>query len=135
MTSRTASSSSYVKDDFLLHQRAELATRRASYREQVERLAAAADELAQVDGTPDLGDEQGFAEADSLNVERDRVLSLTAQARQRIDDVDAALRRLDTGSYGACRSCRRPIPVVRLEAVPEATQCVSCASGSALRRR
>ncbi len=135
MTSSTASPFSFVEDDFLLHQRAELAARRMSYREQVERLASAGEELAQASATPDLGDEQGFGEADTLSVERDRVLALTAQARQRIEDVDAALRRLDRGTYGACRSCRRPIPVVRLEAVPEATQCVSCASGSALRRR
>ena len=135
MTSSTASAVPFVDDDFLVHQRAELTARRAAYREQVERLTVAADELAQAGETPDLGDEQGFAEADSLQVERDRVLSLTAQARSRIEQVDAALRRLDTGTYGACRSCRRPIPVARLEAVPEATQCVSCASGSALRRR
>ena len=135
MTSSTASPFSFVEDDFLLHQRAELAARRMSYREQVERLASAGEELAQASATPDLGDEQGFGKADTLSVERDRVLVLTAQARQRIEDVDAALRRLDRGTYGACRSCRRPIPVVRLEAVPEATQCVSCASGSALRRR
>ena len=135
MTSSTASAIPFVDDDFLVHQRAELKARRGAYREQVERLTAAADELAQAGEAPDLGDEQGFAEADSLQVERDRVLSLTAQARNRIDQVDAALRRLDTGTYGGCRSCRRPIPVARLEAVPEATQCVSCASGSALRRR
>ena len=135
MTSSTASAVPFVDDDFLVHQRGELTARRAAYREQVGRLTAAADELAQAGEAPDLGDEQGFAEADSLQVERDRVLSLTAQARNRIEQVDAALRRLDTGTYGACRSCRRPIPVARLEAVPEATQCVSCASGSALRRR
>ena len=135
MTPTTASAVPFVEDDFLLHQRRELTARRTSYREQVERLSAAVEELAQVSEAPDLGDEQGFAEADSLNVERDRVLSLTALARRRIDEVDAALRRLDAGTYGACRSCRRPIPVARLEAVPEATQCVSCASGSVLRRR
>lgn len=135
MNSTTASAVQYVDDDFLLHQRRALSARRASYREQVERLSAAAEELAQAGEAPDLGDEQGFAEADSLNVERDRVLSLTALARGRIDEVDAALRRLETGTYGACRSCRRPIPTARLEAVPEATQCVSCASGSVLRRR
>jgi DnaK suppressor protein len=135
MTSSTASAVPFVDDDFLAHQRAELTARRGAYREQVERLSAAADELAQAGEAPDLGDEQGFAEADSLHVERDRVLSLAAQARNRIEEVEAALRRLDTGAYGGCRSCRRPIPVARLEAVPEATQCVSCASGSALRRR
>ena len=135
MTSTTASAVQYVDDDFLLHQRRELSARRASYREQVERLSTAAEELAQASEAPDLGDEQGFAEADSLNVERDRVLSLTALARGRIDEVDAALRRLESGTYGACRSCRRPIPTARLEAVPEATRCVQCASGSVLRRR
>ena len=134
MTSSTASAIP-PRDDFLQRQRGELTARRASYREQVDRLTAAVDELAQASDAPDLGDEQGFAEADSLHVERDRVLSLTALARRRIDEVDAAIRRIDSGTYGACRSCRRPIPVVRLEAVPEATQCVSCASGSVLRRR
>jgi len=134
MTS-SASAVEYVDEDFLLHQRTELGARRVSYREQVERFSAAADELAQAGEAPDLGDEQGFAEADSLSVERDRVLSLTTLARRRIDEVDAALRRLESGTYGACRSCRRPIPPTRLEAVPEATQCVSCASGAVIRRR
>ncbi len=135
MTSNSASAVRYIDDDFLLRQRHALGARGASHREQVERLSAAVEELAQASEAPDLGDEQGFAEADSLNVERDRVLSLTALARRRIDDVDAALRRLESGTYGGCHTCRRPIPVARLEAVPEASQCVSCASGSVLRRR
>ena len=137
MTATTASAIPHVDDDFLLRQRRELTGRRASYREQVERLSAAADELAQAQAgeAADLGDDDGFAEGDSLHVERDRVLSLSAAAKRRIEEVDAALHRLEAGTYGACRSCRRPIPVARLEAVPEATQCVTCASGSALRRR
>jgi DnaK suppressor protein len=125
----------HIDDDFLSRQKAELSARRTSYREQVERLGAAADELAEAREAPDLGDEQGFAEADSISVERDRILSLEAIARQRVDEIDAALHRLDAGAYGACRSCRRAIPVARLETVPEATQCVACASGSVLRRR
>jgi DnaK suppressor protein len=135
MTSTIASAVHHIDDDFLLLQRGELSARKRSYREQVERLTAAVDELAEATEAPDLGDDQGFAEADSVSVERDRVLSLAALARRRVEDIDAALRRLDAGTYGACRSCRRAIPLVRLEAVPEATQCVSCASGSVLRRR
>ena len=135
MTSTTSSATAYVDDDFLVRQRGELDARRLSYREQVDRLSASADELAEAGGTPDLGDEQGFGEADSISVERDRLLSLQALARRRIDDVDAAVRRLDAGAYGACRTCRRPIPLARLEALPEATQCVSCASGSLVRRK
>ena len=135
MSPTTASVIAYVDDDFLLRQRGELNARRRSYREQLDRLAAAAEELAEASGTPDLGDEAGFGEADPSSVERDRLLTLRALSRQRLDDIDAAVRRLDAGAYGGCRTCRRPIPVARLEAVPEATQCVSCASGSILRRR
>lgn len=133
--SSTATAIPFAEDDFLVRQRAELNARRASYREQVERLSAAAEELALADESPDLGDDEGFAEAGSLHVERDRVLTLTARAKGRIEQIDSALHRLDAGTYGGCRTCRRPIPVARLEAVPEATQCVSCASGSVLRRR
>ena len=136
MTSSTASAVSTIEDEFLLRQRRELRARRGAYREQVDRLAAAAEELAAASTeAPDLGDDEGFAEGDTLHVERDRVLSLTVAAKRRIEEVDAALHRLEAGTYGACRSCRRPIPVARLEAVPEATQCVTCASGSVLRRR
>lgn len=135
MSSTTASVIAYADDDFLLRQRGELNARRRACREQVQRLAAAAEELAEAGGAPNLGDEQGFGEADSLSVERDRLQTLRALSRQRLDDIDAAVRRLEVGAYGACRTCRRPIPVARLEAVPEAAQCVSCASGSILRRR
>jgi DnaK suppressor protein len=125
----------YVTDDFLLRQRAELCIGRTSCREQVERLRSAAEELAEAGLSPDLGDDEGFAEADSLGVERDRILSLEAVARARLAEVEGAIRRLDAGAYGACRSCRSPIPLARLEAVPEANECVTCASGSVLRRR
>ena len=136
----TASTAPHIKigeDQFLAGQRAELHARRSAYREQAERLAAAVEELtqAQAGETPDLGDDDGFAEGDPLSVERDRILTLATGARRRIEEIDAALTRLDAGAYGMCRTCRRPIPTARLEAVPEATQCVSCGSGPALRRR
>jgi DnaK suppressor protein len=41
--------------------------------------------------------------------------------------VLAALERIENGSYGACDSCGESIGEARLEAIPEATRCVSCA--------
>lgn len=125
------------EDDFLARQRAELLSRRTAYRDQAERLEAAVDELAQAqaDESPDIADDDGFGEGDALGVERDRAVHLAAVARRRVDEVATALARLDAGAYGMCRGCHRPIPTARLEAVPEATHCVSCGSGSALRRR
>ncbi|MDQ6727217.1 MAG: TraR/DksA C4-type zinc finger protein [Actinomycetota bacterium] len=135
MAASSASQIEIGEDDFLATQRAELHARRAAYREQADRLTAAVEELAQAGESPDIGDDDGFAEADPLSVERDRVFTLAGVARGRVEEIDAALARLDAGAYGMCRTCRRPIPIARLEAVPEATQCVTCGSGAALRRR
>ncbi len=45
---------------------------------------------------------------------------------EEIDDIDAALHKLDDGSYGVCEECGEDIPVKRLDAVPSASYCVSC---------
>ncbi|MEB2362738.1 MAG: TraR/DksA family transcriptional regulator [Bryobacteraceae bacterium] len=40
--------------------------------------------------------------------------------------IDAALRRLDEGTFGKCEDCGRPIALKRLEAIPWASRCVPC---------
>ena len=52
--------------------------------------------------------------------------SLGENADQLVRDIDAALARLDEGTYGTCTRCGQPIPEERLEAVPYAVLCVSC---------
>lgn len=56
-----------------------------------------------------------------------RLRALTA-ARLTVDEVDAALLRLDDGSYGTCQGCAERIPAERLLAVPYTRYCVPCAS-------
>lgn len=41
--------------------------------------------------------------------------------------IRAALRRIESGEYGFCASCREPIERNRLEAVPTADTCIDCA--------
>jgi DnaK suppressor protein len=41
--------------------------------------------------------------------------------------VDRALARMESGDYGVCEECEEPIPEDRLEALPTAVTCVSCA--------
>lgn len=72
-------------------------------------------------------DDEHDPEGSTIAFERSQVTSLLDQTRRRLDDVDAALARLDDGSYGTCRSCGREIPSARLEARPVAQTCVSCA--------
>jgi RNA polymerase-binding protein DksA len=57
-----------------------------------------------------------------------------------IEKIDAALGKISAGTYGECESCHAEIPGERLEALPFATMCASCAAklesaGAPLRAR
>jgi DnaK suppressor protein len=58
-------------------------------------------------------------------------LSTTAVARSiaaGLRDVERALAKVDEGTYGACDECGKHIGQERLEAIPWATVCISCAA-------
>ena len=56
-----------------------------------------------------------------------RDLALRDSERAQLRQVEDALERLDAGTYGACRSCGRPIAPERLEAIPWVATCIDCA--------
>jgi DnaK suppressor protein len=74
-------------------------------------------------------DDEHDPEGATIAFERSQVDALVRQARTRLAELDAALDRLDAGTYGSCERCGRPIPPARLDARPEARTCVGCASG------
>jgi DnaK suppressor protein len=51
---------------------------------------------------------------------------LISAARQQLDDTEAALARVDDGSYGLCLHCEEPIATERLAILPSARYCMSC---------
>ena len=53
-------------------------------------------------------------------------VKLAASARMVLADVEAALTRMNEGSYGTCHLCRRPIDQERLTIVPQARYCARC---------
>jgi DnaK suppressor protein len=54
-------------------------------------------------------------------------LALEYAERERLSAVEAALERIDLGSYGICSGCGRPIAVERLYAQPWTEHCLDCA--------
>ena len=52
---------------------------------------------------------------------------LAQEASDELDAVQGALARVQEGTYGICSSCGKPIGAKRLEAMPEALLCISCA--------
>jgi DnaK suppressor protein len=61
-----------------------------------------------------------------LETERDLEFSLDARESAELDAVDAALKRIEAGTYGVCTDCGTDIPAARLHAAPETPRCISC---------
>ena len=68
---------------------------------------------------------RGLTDADSV-LERELAETGAALARETLEDIEHALRRLEVGAYGSCEGCGLPIPFERLEAIPSARLCVAC---------
>lgn len=61
-----------------------------------------------------------------VDVERDLEFTLDARESAELDAIDAALKRIEDGSYGICVDCGAEIPAARLHAAPETSRCISC---------
>jgi len=99
--------------------------RRADPGEERRRLLAELGEEIQAPSQMTYGSQ---AAAASQVFEQQRDLALRERAEQHLALVDAALERLDDGSYGACLRCGKPIAPERLEALPWAAHCIACQS-------
>jgi DnaK suppressor protein len=94
--------------------------------EQIDALASSFDEL--VASTREVAtDDEHDPEGHTVAFERQQVAALLESARTRLRDVDAALARIDEGTYGTCESCGDAIRPERISARPAARTCVACA--------
>jgi YteA family regulatory protein len=80
--------------------------------------------------TDDSGEETAYDNhlADTATETYDRELDYTLEENSEhvLAEIDAALRRIEEGTYGICTNCGKPIPEERLEARPWATLCIDC---------
>jgi|SRR5581483_1575635 len=63
---------------------------------------------------------------DPVDLEPDLAGVLLERCNEAIEEIEAALIRVGTGSYGLCLACGNAIPYERLEIVPAADRCVAC---------
>lgn len=82
-----------------------------------------------VEGTRNTAtDDEHDPEGSTIAFERSQAGALLASAHERLTDIDAALGRLEEGTYGRCETCAGPIATERLLARPTARTCIGCAS-------
>lgn len=101
----------------------QLLARRASLLEQLASLRGGtvgrAEASAEHFGRP----EDSTAQVSSA---RDLEFALDARETAELDQVDAALKRIEAGTYGQCIDCGVEIAPARLQATPEASRCIAC---------
>lgn len=82
--------------------------------------------------TDDLADEVDLASS-----ELNQSLSLRLKDRERalLQKIEAALAKIDTGTFGVCDGCEEPIDTKRLEARPVADLCIRCKEAQELKEK
>jgi DnaK suppressor protein len=103
--------------------RGELEAQARALRAEIDRAEAASESLKRDQSSEGSGDE---ADAGTKTFEREHEMSLSNNSRDLLVQVERALGRLDTGTYGRCEECGNAIPKARLQAFPRATLCVAC---------
>jgi len=92
--------------------------------------AALVARLQEMGGVSDggLALDQNFADSSQVTAERGEVEALAGTLRESLGDVEAALIKLDLGTFGTCEGCGQTIAPARIEAMPAARLCMDCAS-------
>lgn len=77
-------------------------------------------------GSQDLGRNPDKADLALDYAQREQQTALTAVHQERLKGVQAALGRMDAGTYGICEDCGDRIDPARLKVLPSATTCIKC---------
>ena len=71
-------------------------------------------------------DISNFADLGSDNFEQDFTIGLIENSQETIREIDAALQRIEDGTYGICEEDGAKISKARLKAIPWARLCIEC---------
>jgi len=92
------------------------------------RLAELSHEIEEIDHTLREPDNADTEERATENEDDEVLEGLGNQALGEISQIEAALKRIDLGTYGQCTECGNDISEPRLEAMPYAAKCIDCAA-------
>lgn len=118
--------------------REKLLTEKNTILEELKRIADP-DKAGRVPGDyatkyPNYGDDPYTEQLDTAPSEEEDYeinLSVTGTLGDRLQNVEAALERIDADEYGICAKCKNEISEARLESNPAAELCVDCARQTA----
>jgi len=81
---------------------------------------------------PDGGDSIDLA---TRSLDKEIFFELSDNERKMLSDIEAAIRKMENKTYGLCEHCKNGIEKKRIKALPSARYCITCQSGTELKRR
>ena len=97
-------------------------------RRQIEQeLQATRTEVERLDELLKLKGDYGLGRGDPIVYSWERNLARRQRAQGKLKKLEAALQRMEEGTYGVCEACGQAIELERLAALTTATLCVACA--------
>jgi DnaK suppressor protein len=78
--------------------------------------------------------DNSFQSRAQIRTERQTEFAINEHETAELGDIDAALERMDAGTYGQCTDCGVTIPPARLNAYPTAKRCLDCQTLAEQRR-
>ncbi|RFA11384.1 hypothetical protein B7R54_18085 [Subtercola boreus] len=115
-----------LTDAQLAHLEAALRRQRESLDAELRRMTGSLADVREARSDASADDEHD-PEGPTLSSEWSRIAGVTDGLARSSAEVDAALERLAAGTYGACIRCGQPIGFERLDALPSAALCITCA--------
>ena len=76
-----------------------------------------------------------MADQGTDTMEREMAFNFASREGRYLYHLNEALKRIEDGAYGICRTCNGEISKKRLEAVPHATQCIKCKNSEEKKQR
>lgn len=76
--------------------------------------------------TPGTADVADLADVGSDCFEQELELGLLENEQKVLEEINDALIRIETGAFGTCEMCNKPLPAARLAAIPYARFCLKC---------
>jgi RNA polymerase-binding protein DksA len=78
------------------------------------------------DETQEIPSDNHPGDVATITLDREIDYTLEENEERVLAAIDGALKRIDEGTFGLCRSCGQQIAIERLEALPYTTQCIDC---------
>ena len=116
-------------EKFVNEMKNRLLKERSKYLHSAEEYQAEAKSLLEAREPGDVHFDEEGGEGDTIAGAREQDLALSKQARQTVEQIDAALSRIERGVYGLCVVSGKPIPQARLRAIPWAAERVEVKTG------